>query len=45
MSTRTYEVAVRLEEGSGRVEWSYDLDLAGESVGSYRLCVDIERPE
>jgi len=45
LSTRTYEVAVRLEEGSGRVEWSYDLDLAGESVGSYQLCVEIAWPE
>lgn len=45
LTTRTYEVAVRLEEGSGRVEWSYDLDLAGEAVGSYRLCVEVERPE
>ena len=42
LSTRTSLVSVHLEEGLGTVEWAYEMHLAGEFVGNYRLDVKIE---
>ncbi|MCL6458452.1 MAG: DUF1934 domain-containing protein [Gorillibacterium sp.] len=41
LETRTSHVSVHLEEGIGTVEWTYEMQLAGEPVGSYRLNVEI----
>lgn len=41
IATRTSRVSVQLIEGIGTVEWDYELQLAGEPAGNYRLALDI----
>lgn len=41
LATRTSRISVQLEEGIGTVEWEYDLELAGDAAGTYRLFVHI----
>ena len=41
MTTRTSRVFVDLTEGLGSVEWAYELQLAGEPAGDYRLRIEI----
>lgn len=41
IATRTSRISVRLHEGIGTVEWDYELQLAGEPAGNYRLALEI----
>lgn len=43
LETRTKHLDVRLKDGIGQVIWSYDLFVAEEHAGAYRLAYDIER--
>lgn len=41
LTTETAEIAVELDEGVGRIRWSYEMRLAGEWAGSFRLEIEI----
>lgn len=41
ITTRTSRISVQLTEGLGTVEWDYELQLAGEPAGDYRLYLEI----
>jgi uncharacterized beta-barrel protein YwiB (DUF1934 family) len=41
LSTRTSRMSVRLVDGVGEVEWDYELELAGDPAGVYRLALQI----
>ncbi|WP_159065758.1 DUF1934 domain-containing protein [Gorillibacterium timonense] len=41
ITTRTSSISVQLTEGLGTVFWDYELQLAGEAAGEYRVTLDI----
>ncbi|WP_040950573.1 DUF1934 domain-containing protein [Gorillibacterium massiliense] len=42
LTTRTEDVQVELDEGVGRIRWSYEMHLAGERAGFFLLDIQIQ---
>ena len=42
LTTRTEGVQVELDEGLGRICWTYEMQVSGESAGIYQLDIHIQ---
>lgn len=42
LTTRAESVSVELDNGIGSIRWSYEMHLAGEYAGTFRLDIEID---